>query len=439
MKKTFALPIIILVIYMFFLNGCAAEDNIEDYLRPLIESNSEQSDEQEQSDNELKNEDTNEPNKDAYEVTEHDVEEADPLTPEADIKNRELLGITSELIPHIMEEQKDNYAFSVMDNSLQQLYAEIYTILSNHATDIIVTSVSSEDIDYVFQCVMNDHPEIFYVKGYTYTKYSVGDEIRRIAFSGTYTMDIDQIAVMKKAIDNYVDQCINGIEDTQDDYHKVKYVYEYLVNHTEYNLRARENQNICSVCVYGESVCQGYAKTMQYILNQMEIQATLVIGMVDSGEGHAWDLVNINGDYYYVDPTWGDAYYQLDADSKQLESGIPNINYDYLCVTTEQLCTTHVVDNIVPMPQCISMADNYYVREGAYFETYQRDKVQELFEDSYAKENPYVTLKCASPDVYREMEKDLITKQTVFSFLRNNAESIAYTSNEDQLTISFWL
>lgn len=437
MKKSFVLPIITIVIYMFLLNGCTAKDNVEDYLLPLIEDSNEQNNEQALSDDGAK--DINESYAEDYEITEHNIEETDPSTPETDIENRESLGLTSEKITEAMNTQKDNYAFSVMDSSLQQLYVEIYTILSKQATDIIVTSVSVTDIDYAFQCVMNDHPEIFYVKGYTYTKYSVDGEIRRIAFSGTYTMDAEKIVLMQTAIENYVNNCINGMEDTQDDYHKVKYVYEYLVNHTEYNLEAKENQNICSVCVYGESVCQGYAKTMQHILNRIGIPATLVIGMVDTGEGHAWNLVNIDGAYYYVDPTWGDAYYQLDENSEQIESDIPNINYDYLCVTTEQLCTTHVIDNIVPMPQCISMKDNYYVREGAYFETYQRDKVQHLFEESYEKESSYVTLKCASVNVYTEMKKDLITDQTVFSFLRNRADSIAYTSNEDQLTISFWL
>ncbi len=429
MKKSFVLPIIAIVIYMFLLNGCAVKDKVEDYLLPLVEDGNEQNTKK----------DINESYTEDYEVTEHNVEQTDPSTPETDIENRRSLGLTDELIAEKLNVQRGNYAFSVMDSSLQQLYVEIYTILTKQAADIIVTSVSVSDIDYVFQCVMNDHPEIFYVKGYTYTKYSVEDEIRRIAFSGTYTMNADEIAAMQTAIEDYADACISGMEDTQDDYRKVKYVYEYLVNHTEYNLEAKENQNICSVCVYGESVCQGYAKTMQYILNRMGIPATLVIGSVDTGEGHAWNLVSIDGDYYYVDPTWGDAYYQLDENSEQMESDIPSINYDYLCVTTEQLCTTHVIDNIVPMPQCISMKDNYYVREGAYFETYQRDMVQRLFEESYEKESAYVTLKCASENVYTEMEKDLITDQTVFSFLQGNTDSIAYTSNEDQFTISFWL
>lgn len=425
MKKTFIIPIIVAMVSMYIITGCSVEDSVKDYLLPLIGDSSKR--------------DVDHSNNDNYEITEYVVEEAEPTTPETDIQNRKAIGLTTEQITRTMVTQKENYAFSVMNPTLRQLYAEIYTILTKQAIDIVVTSVSVADIDYAFQCVMNDHPEIFYVKGYTYTNYSVDGEIRRLAFSGTYTMNAAEIIAMREKIENYVTTCINGMDHTQDDYQKVKYVYEYLVNHTEYNLEAKENQNICSVCVYGESVCQGYAKTMQYILTRIGIPATLVIGRVDTGEGHAWNLVNIEGSYYYVDPTWGDAYYKLDENSEQIDSDIPNINYDYLCVTTEQLCTTHVIDNIVPMPQCVSMKDNYYVREGAYFETYQREIVQKLFENSYERGSSYVTLKCASLSVYEEMKKDLITDQIIFSFLRNRADTIAYTSNQDQMTISFWL
>ncbi|MDD2971731.1 MAG: transglutaminase domain-containing protein [Lachnospiraceae bacterium] len=384
----------------------------------------------------------------------------DESTTKEEMQAREDLGLTDAAMEQLLDDQKGNYAYDLLNLEQQrQLYVEIYTILANQAGDIILCSTDIQVIDRIFQCVMSDHPEIFYVTGYTYTKYSVNEMVRRVAFTGTYTMDQGTIREMQGKIQEYVVQCLRGLDTTADDYHKVKYIYEYVISHTEYDLEAKENQNICSVFVYGASVCQGYAKTMQYLLNEIDIPATLVIGTVDSGEGHAWNLVQLDGDYYYVDATWGDAFYQLEGaapsesqlrpNGEDTEEGsatdvinskmVGRINYDYLCVTTDQLCTTHVIDNIVPMPRCIATKDNYYVREGAYFEAYDGDKVASLFQKAYDSGQGFVTLKCSDASVYQQIRKKLIEEQVVFQLLQRDTQTIAYATSEEQLTFTFWL
>lgn len=371
-----------------------------------------------------------------------DITALDPSTTKEEMAVRESIGLTDAHMPALFQEQSGNYAYDLMTGNRQkQLYIEIYSILCNQAEDVVLCSTDIDTIDYVFQCVMNDHPEIFYVTGYTYTKFSINEVVKRVAFTGTYTMSQPTIGEMENQIEQYATQCIAGVPQGADDYETVKYIYEYLVNHTEYDLQAKENQNITSVCAYGASVCQGYAKTLQYLLNRMDIPTTLVIGTVNTGEGHAWNLVQLEDGYYYVDVTWGDAFYQLEGNAVQnLDSRkIPKINYDYLCVTTEQLCTTHVIDNIVPMPECVATDNNYYVREGYYFNQYDIQRVEQLFQQAYTSNQGFVTLKCADREVYRQMKKNLIEDQVVFQFLDTAAKTIAYAGNEEQMTFTFWL
>ena len=52
-------------------------------------------------------------------------------------------------------------------------------------------------------------------------------------------------------------------------------------------------------------------------------------GTVITGEGHAWNLVNIDGAYYYTDVTWGDATYLFDQQA-MTGAGSDVVNYDYL-------------------------------------------------------------------------------------------------------------
>lgn len=355
-------------------------------------------------------------------------------------KARQKIGLNGSYIEAELKRQEDNYCLEYLDKHQKQLYIEIYSILVHQAKDIQVSSVDVNELETAFQCVLNDHPEIFYVSGYTYTKYTYGEEVKRITFTGTYTMKPEIVEKRQNQMEGYITECLSGISPDAEDYEKVKYVYEYLIYHTDYNLDSEENQNICSVFLNKESVCQGYAKATQLLLNRLGVMATMVIGTVESGEGHAWNLVKVNGAYYYVDTTWGDAFYVLgESEYDYPEEKMPNINYDYLLVTTQQLCETHSIDNVVPMPRCVATEANYYVREGAYFTALDRDGIGALFEKAYAQGEELVTMKFSSLEVYREVERALLDEQEVFEYLKSGDGMVAYTNSEKQLSISFWI
>lgn len=368
------------------------------------------------------------------------VEEQRMQLQEDTAQTKEQEGLTEEKKLFLWEEQADSYAFGQLTEHEQTVYIEILWSLTEYQENVTLSTLDQEEISHIFQCVLNDHPEIFYVEGYTYTKYTLGELLKKVTFTGTYRMDREEIAERQKKIDGYVDSCLAGLPAEADEYGTVKYIYEYLIEHTEYDADSEDNQNICSVFLDGRSVCQGYAKATQYLLEQAGIHATLVLGNVSSGEGHAWNLVQIDGEWYYVDTTWGDASYQAKGSAASYpEEKIPHINYDYLCVTTDQLCKTHVIDNVVELPLCTSMEANYYVREGLYFTSLDDEQLERVFREGYEKGNAYITFKCATEEIYAKMQERLIGNQEIFHYLDCPEGVVSYTDDAQQYSMSFWL
>lgn len=343
-----------------------------------------------------------------------------------------------------LSENAFRYAYESLTETEQLWYADIEQALGSMEEKVKLSEAGLEAgldekcIDKIFQCVLLDHPEIFYVDGYTYTKYSRGNTTVAIDFAGSYQLSKEEAFQRKVKIEQAAAAMTSDLSPQASDYEKVKYVYETLISKTEYDLSAPDNQNICSVFLGGASVCQGYAKATQYLLNRLGVQCSLVQGEVEGGEGHAWNLVWVDGSCYYVDTTWGDASYQRE-DGQEAMQFLPEINYDYLCVTTAQLLRTHTLGNVVPLPECVDTAANYYVRQGALFEEYDREKLKRVFEEALSAGKKDVTIKCADTECYRGMEHTLIEEQEIFTYLPEGNASVSYAQNEKQLSLTFWV
>ena len=345
----------------------------------------------------------------------------------------------------LLEEGGSRFAYESLDAQEQIWYQEIEQALGSMddtiklSTEPLEQGMDEQDIDKVFQCVLIDHPEIFYTTGYTYTKYSRGEKTVGIDFAGTYDLTKEEAAERAEAIRSVTSEWLSGMDGEAPEYDKVKEVYETIIFSTNYDLNAADNQNIASVFLGGASVCQGYAKATQYLLNHLGVMCTLVQGTVDTGEAHAWNLVRVDGSYYYVDTTWGDASYRMEDGNAQ--GNLPEINYDYLCVTTQDLLRTHRIDSMIPLPECTATQANYYVREGVYFTSYDREQMREIFDRAAADGRTDVTLKCADEICYEEICHALIDGQEIFSYMQmqGNGGTVTYAQNGKQLSLTFWV
>lgn len=353
---------------------------------------------------------------------------------EKDWKIRHEAGLTNQAIAETMKASESKYGYNNITVGQKQLYAEILLVMQNYGVKVPLCSNKEGDLEIIASCVLLDHPEIFYVDGFAYEKYMLLGNVQKITFTPNYTMSYDEVVSTNQMIQQYADICIQGIPEAASEYDKVKYVYEYIISNTEYNVNAPDNQTLCSVFFNRESVCLGYAKAVQYLLQRMDMEVAVVTGSITTGESHAWNLVKVNGQYYYVDATWGDASYLTDSGNGE---ALTTINYDYLCITTDDLSHTHIIDNPVRVPNCIVRLDNYYVKEDLYFLTLDTLKLETIFSGENITQGGSVSIRFANKEVFDEFQTIMLDEQQIFQYIGGSTTTLAYTTNDQLYTYTF--
>lgn len=362
-------------------------------------------------------------------------------------------GISSAESQRIDEEQQGHYVYSQLSAQDQELYRTVLDSFQSRSPRSY-PETTMDDLARIRDCVLSDHPELFYVAGVrqlTTTNRGSG-LVTGVTIEAQYSYDEAESQALMKQVDAAVAECMAGLPDNADDYQTAKYFYEYLAANTEYDHEAAAagrseigsgigasgsapspGQTIVDVFVHRKAVCGGYASAYQYLLQKRGMQCAYVTGEANGGS-HAWCLALLDGAYYYIDPTWGDPQFIGDSGDVSEEAG--TVNYDYLCITTGDLGKTHSISSLFSVPICDSTEDNYYVREGLMFEQADAARLGELVAGAFANGGS-MQVRCANADVYAELLHNVVESGELVSYLPYD-DRYRYTYSDDFLTIALF-
>ncbi len=248
----------------------------------------------------------------------------------------------------------DRYAYQHLEKEEQIVYDQVLHCILEHKESVPVSTKDAELLQKVYNCVFADYGGLFWVSGYQYNTYTSMDEVIGIEFAPKYIFTKEETEKYQAEVDAVVEEWLAGISPDDSDYVKSKYVFEKLINEVEYERTSENNQNILSVFLGRETVCQGYADATQYLLQQLGIQCMIVRGEAN-GESHAWNLVCLDREYYLTDTTWGNSRYMTPDLSVQ-----KSIDYQYLNATSAFMSETHEAMMEVPLPECTSTEHHFY-------------------------------------------------------------------------------
>lgn len=329
-----------------------------------------------------------------------------------------------------VEETAGGFYYGLLTEEEQVVYRELLQGVQNMEETILIHAGKNDEPEKVYEYLLYDRPELFFCTGSLsmtmYDEYTV--------FVPAYRCTPSQREQMKKEIDEAVAECISGISPDAGEYERIKYVFEYLVNTVDYVDNAPHNQNMYSALVGKRSVCAGYSRAAQYLLENMGIECIYVLGTAQGQGAHGWNIVNCDGKYYQMDVTFGDSVFLSDENGEAISSDI--VVYDYLCVTDEVMFKDHVQDAEVPYPVCDSDDLDYYKLNGLSYASYDPQIILgDLNKAINAGEETFIC-KFTDEAVYSEAVGDLI--ENIFPRAAQNLaaayglESVKYTYVEDE-------
>lgn len=248
----------------------------------------------------------------------------------------------------LTDEQKFQYV--KIDQGIQDLVQDI------HFGFVKNTAVKS-DVTVVLSAIYNDRPEYYYLpQDYNVKSIKFGP-IEYTILKLKYTVK-DKTEKNKKdqQLERLIDQIIyTNLDDSMTDYQKELILHDVLVKMvTYYTFEDIKTIPIAKHTSYealinGNAVCDGIAKAYQLLLKKAGIESIMVTGKI--GEvAHAWNIVNIDGKYYHVDPT---------SDAIEV-NGKKQVMHRYFNLSDEELALTHTIDADFKTVPCESTELNYY-------------------------------------------------------------------------------
>lgn len=131
-------------------------------------------------------------------------------------------------------------------------------------------------------------------------------------------------------------------------------LHDYLVFNTVYDYEnyladtvPDESHEPYGVLVKKVAVCDGFARTMQILLNMVGIENEFVHGDSDGEKGwigHAWNIVKIDGEYFHLDVTFDN----IDKDNTKIEND--SITHTYFNISDKQIAIDHRWEKALILP-----------------------------------------------------------------------------------------
>ncbi len=249
------------------------------------------------------------------------------------------------------------FYYNGLNTQEKEAYEIMYTSFISFDKSFTM-EISVSRLSNILSAVLYDNPHIFWVD----FDYEYIENENTIEFYPVYTLSKSDADSLSIKLENKIGEIVSDMDLSLSDYEKELYIHDYVCENTAYDESTYKTNGhtAYSSLLNGKSICEGYSRAVQILLNEVDIDNYLVVGNgidEDGEEPHMWNIVTLDGENYHLDATWNDPV------------GEDEYYHYYFNVTDEYIKRDHT--DIAPdSNRCVSMKYNYFVVENMYVKNF---------------------------------------------------------------------
>lgn len=246
----------------------------------------------------------------------------------------------------------EEFYYQKMDRQKQAVYHGMLQGVRQLADQIQLPRVDGKELYDIFFQMRLDHPEIFWVVGFSWKYYP---DSPNLIFVPEYLFEKGKIKEHQIALTSRVEKLARQAQGLSE-WEKEKYVHDFICKNVRYDkLKKPYSHEIIGPLGQGVGVCEGIAKAVKVLCDALGLWCMIAICGNNPEKGikyrHTWNIVRIGGQYYHLDATFDNT---LGNDKKE-------IRYDYFNLDDKSIFRDHE-PLIAPAPKC-EEGDHFYYKE----------------------------------------------------------------------------
>ena len=265
------------------------------------------------------------------------------------------------------------YYHYICSDTEKEIYAALLSgfLEYNNRIAIPFGNIPVDEVWKVITMVLYDNPRLFFVSK---NKCRIITAIDKTIIEPQYTFPASSIIELNKWLNECIGEVCSPIFFVNDAFSKEIYIHNYLIQNVKYSktnvAQSANAYTVIGALLENYSVCAGVALTFKLMMDFLDIPCIVAIGnTINQGSEnsrHAWNIVQIDNEFYQLDVTWD----LLEDQNDRI------VKYDYFNLPDTEMVYSRIPD--YAYPKCEHMNLNYFMYMNSI--AYSISELQDIIE-----------------------------------------------------------